>query len=183
MKANEPKTALERGFEAELPQILRLSDSDLEGALAALDRYLDQAPPPAFQKALLAWKGRFYLEHAKYDDAIRELQTADAIQIPDELQNFNTKTDLARALTGAGHPQEAYTALTEALNETEDPRFLLMLLGDLMMVRSNLNLALPARAQIALSRVKQFFGIDDQPALLDLPSEIARVVEFIRQKA
>lgn len=169
-------------YRAELPRILLLSDSDLEGALAALDHYMDRAPPPAFQKALLNWKGRFYLEHAKYDDAIRELRAADAIQIPDDLKNSITKSELALALEKKGDAVEAYAVLTKALNEIEIPSLLLDLLPALVRVGSSLGQALPAGAQVALRRAKEFYGIDDQHALPDLCDEIARV-EALKHEA
>jgi tetratricopeptide (TPR) repeat protein len=162
LKAGE-KSILEAWFEAELVQILRTSDNDLEAALAALDRYLDQAPPPMFRKGLLTWKGRFYIEHKRYDDAVRVLRVADALQSRSDAANFITKADLAKALEEGGDPQEAYTVLIAALNEIEDPPCLLKLLCDLVRVTATTGQAMPPRAEVALSRAKQFYGFDDSP--------------------
>lgn len=172
------KTALEREFELEIPRILRMSDSDLEGALAALDYYLERNPHAAFRNALLAWKGGFYLEHERYDDAIRELQAADALHIPNDLHNFNTKFNLAQALDMGGKSEEAYAVLITALNEIEDPALLLDLLPALAWLSSSLGHALPARAHFALSQGKQCYGIDDEHELLDLHAEITRVTDL-----
>lgn len=163
---------------AELPRILRMSDSDLEGALAALDYYLEQNPPPAFQNTLLTWKGTFYLEHGRYDDAVRELRAADALRIRDDLQNFNTKYTLAKALDLGGNAEDAYTVLAKALDEIEEPSLQIDLLPALAWFSSSLGRALPERAMHALGRGKQFYGIGDQDALSDMFAEITRVKDL-----
>lgn len=118
---------LEQQFQAELPKILDVSEHDLEEALAAVDRYLCQTPFKRFQKSLLAWKGRLYLEHGRYSDAARELQAADGLQIGDDIKNFNTKFDLAEALEKSGNPHGAYAVLEAGLAEIEEPDLLLRL--------------------------------------------------------
>lgn len=169
-------------YRAELPRILRMSVNDLEGALEALDRYLEQAPPRAFQKALLAWKGLFYLEHKRYDDAIRELRTADALHFTSDLQSFNAKSSLAKALENKGDPLEAFMLLTKALNEIETPSLQFDLLPDLARLSSSTGQALPERAQIVFDQEKQFYGIDVQHAA-DLPAEILRVADLVHNAA
>lgn len=168
-------------YRAELPRILRLSDSDLEAAIAALDRYLEQAPPPAFQKALLTWKGRFYNEHQRYDDAIRELRSADTLQCSAEIANFNTKSDLALALEKKGEAVEAYSILIKALNETADPHLHHYLLPDLARLSLKINQALPEGAELMLEQIKHSYGMTDSDALADLPAEILRVTALIKE--
>lgn len=136
-------SALEQQYRAQLPQILRAAGGDLEAALAVLDRYLEQAPPRRLKKSLLTWKGLFYSEHGRHDDAVRELRAADELRGAGELAHFNTKIDLARALEKSGDPREAYAVLTEALDEIEAPDLLVNLL--LALVRVGALVATPAR--------------------------------------
>lgn len=182
-KAQAPsgKTELEREFEKDIVRILRLSESDLEGALAGIDYFLERNPHPAFQNALLAWKGLFYSEHGRYDDAIRELRAAEELRGISDLQNFNTKHDLAKALDLGGHPEEAYSIILKALNEIESASLLFDLLPALAWFCSSLGQAPPERAEVALRRGKVFYGIDDEGALPDLISEIVRATDLKRE--
>ncbi len=168
-------------YSAELPSILILSDTDLEGALAAIDYYLAQNPPPAFQKSLLNWKGHFYSNHGRYDDAVRELRAADEIQERSDLQNWITKYELAKALDLGGHPEEAYSVLLRALHEIETPSLQFDVLCALAFFCWSLGHPLPERAELALKRGKAFYEIDDQGALPDLMSEIERVAVLQRE--
>ena len=177
-ETDEP-SALEQQYRAQLPQILRAAGDDLEAALAALDRYLEQAPPRRLKKSLLTWKGLFYSEHGRYDDAVRELRAADELRGAGELAHFNTKIDLARALEKGGDPREAYAVLTAALDEIEAPDLLVNLLLALVQVASGTGQALPPRAEATLSRVTQHYGIDE-PTGADLAAEAVRVAELVR---
>lgn len=170
-------------YRAELLSILVRSESDLEGALAAMDYYLAQNPPPAFQNALLAWKGLFYIEHGRYDDAVQVLRAADALRVPDDQHNFITKYNLAKALDLGGHPEEAYSVIVQALNEIDTPSLLFDLLPALASFCSTLDHALPERAELALRRGKAFYGIDDQDAMPDLMSEIWRATDLKSEAA
>ncbi len=186
MKTNPPqdppdKTALEREFEADIVRILLLSDTDLEGALLGIDYFLERNPHPAFQNALLAWKGTFYLEHGRYDEAVRELRAADALDIPEDFHQFNTKYELAKALDLGGHPEEAYSVLLRALHEIETPSLQFDVLCALAFFCWSLGHPLPERAELALKRGKAFYEIDDQGALPDLMSEIERVAVLQRE--
>lgn len=171
---------LEQQYQAELPQILMESDENLELAIEALDRYLARNPPADFQKNLLTWKGRFYLEHERYEDAIRELRAADELPFSHELANFNTKFDLAIGLENSGDLRGAYTVLTKALNEIEAPSLFLNLLAPLARLAADLDLAMPARSQAALKLAKQFYGIDSWPEEEELSIEVPRLLELVR---
>lgn len=116
------KSDLERQFETELPRILALSEDDLEAAVAAIDRYLVQAPALGVKKSLLAWKGRLYLEHERHDAAACELQAADGLRSPDDLKNLNVKMDLAEALEKCGNLQGAHAVLITGLKEIQTPQ-------------------------------------------------------------
>jgi hypothetical protein len=177
LEMNE-RSALERQYLDELPQILVTSEDDLGAAVAALDRYLSQAPPPKLQKSLLAWKGHFYLEHGMYDDATRVLQVADRLNTQDDLQNFNTKFDLAEALEKGTDPQGAYAVLTAGLDEIKEPSLLLNILHALVRLMSSSAQSMPLHADAALSRAKEFYGIED-PSTGDLPAETVRVAELV----
>lgn len=170
---------LERRFQAELPHILVTSDSNLEAALAILDRYLDEAPGPELRKSLLGWKGRLYLEHGRHEDAARELRAADGLQLPDTLRNFNVKFDLADALAKTGNPQEACAVLTAGLREINEPDLLLKLLDALARITSSSGQALPPGADVALESVKRFYGIRDSSEAADLLVETARVAKLV----
>jgi tetratricopeptide (TPR) repeat protein len=179
LEADE-NSALERQFQAELPKIVIASDNDLEAAVAAIEHYLDQAPSRELRKSLLTWKGRFYLEHGRHDDAARELRAADEIKLPDDLKNLNTKRDLADALERGGDPRQAYAVLTAALDEIDAPDLLLDVLQALVRLTSSRGQAMPPGADAALSRAKQFYGIDPSHAAGDLPAETERVAELVR---
>jgi tetratricopeptide (TPR) repeat protein len=172
---------LKRQFRSELVQIIRGSQHDLEGALAALDRYLAQDPPPDFQKSLLSWKGRFYVEHKRYDDAVRVLRIADGLHVPGDidLENYNVKFDLSTALEERGDPQEAYVVLTALLNEIEAPSLMGVLLPHLVRVSSRLGQPMPPRSEEALRLMKQFYGLDHPPEA-DLREEAVRLDELVR---
>jgi tetratricopeptide (TPR) repeat protein len=172
------RTALEQEYLDQLPQICMAADGDLAGALAALDRYLAQAPPRTLKKRLLTWKGLFYLEHEKYDDAVRELRAADAIDDAEELATFNTKFELAKALELGGDPEEAYAVLVAAMDEIDAPGLHLDLLRALAQVSPSAGLPLPVGAEAAFHRVKHHHGIDE-PASADLASEIVRVADLV----
>ncbi|MEZ4297825.1 MAG: hypothetical protein R3B70_22910 [Polyangiaceae bacterium] len=171
-------TELELEYRAELPKILIAADRDLDAALRALDRYLRRAPPLGLKKAILAWKGRFYLEHGRYDEAVRELRAADGLEVQDDLKNFNTKVDLAKALEKAGDTQGAHSVLTAALAETSEPSLLLKLLDLLVQVSVRSRLPLPSGAEMALSRAKQFYGLD-QVLSVDLSTDTARLAGLV----
>src|SRR5262249_11965730 len=92
-----------------------------------------------------------------------ELRAADELQTSDVLQNFNTKFDLAKALEEGGDPQEAYVVLTAALDEIEAPDLLPSLLRALAQVAESTSQAMPPRAEAALNRAKQFYGLAHPP--------------------
>ncbi len=154
---------LEVEFRAELPRILRMSDSDLDGALAAMDRYLDREPSSSFRKSLLAWKGRFYLEHKRYEDAVRVLRLADGSQASSDLQTFNTKLDLATALKESHDKDGAYEVLMTGLVEVGDAVLSLRLLRALVDVAASTGRSMPTSTGRSLQRVAQFYGMDPLP--------------------
>ena len=183
MKADdEPETdelsVLGQQYRAALPHILVMANSDLGAALAAFDRFLDQSPPRGLRKAFLTWKGRLYLEHGRYDDAARELRAADALQVQDDLKNFNTKLDLAKALEGGGDPGGACAVLATALDEIQEPSLLLDLLPPLVRLTTIPGRAMPPRAEAALSRAKQFYGLDHASGA-DVAAEAVRVAKLV----
>jgi tetratricopeptide (TPR) repeat protein len=178
MKDNYELSPLGLKYRAELPDILRASDNDLDAAIAALDRYLEQAPPPAFQKALLTWKGRFYVEYQRYDDAVRVLREADALQGESDMQSFCTRSDLAKALEGMGNPQEAYAVLIAALEEIDELDLLIKLLRDVAGVASNSGLPVPPRAEDVLNRVKELYGVDESPSA-GVAAEMVHVADVL----
>lgn len=171
---------LKRHFQDELVQIMLGSENDLEGAITALDRYLAQAPDRDLQKSLLSWKGRFYVEHQRYDDAIRVLRIADGLHLRGDfdLGNFNVKSDLAIALEQRGDLQEAYVVWTAALDEMVAPWLLLHVLAALAPLSSHLSQPMPPRSEEALHLVKQYYGFD-HPLGANLPAEVARVNELV----
>jgi hypothetical protein len=166
-------------YRAELLDILRASDSDLNAAIAALDRYLDQSPPPAFQKALLAWKGRFYLEHHRHEDAVRVLRVSDALPGQCDLANANTKLDLATALELSGDPGGALAVLIAALEEIDELGLLIKFLREVARVASSSDPTVPPRAEAALSRVKELYGVDDSPSA-GFAAEVVRVADVLQ---
>lgn len=117
----DDKSDAERCFESELPQILDTSELHLEKALATIDNYLRDNPPTGFRKSLLAWQGRFYLEHGKYADAAQVLEAADSLCTSDELKNANVKLDLADALEKTGNLQRAYETLSAGTEMLKTP--------------------------------------------------------------
>jgi tetratricopeptide (TPR) repeat protein len=176
-------SALERQFRAELVEIMLGSENDLEGAIAALDRYLEQAPPREFQNSLLCWQGRFYVEHERYDDAVRVLRLADGLHVPGDLdlRIFNVKSDLAIALEQRGEPQEAYVVWTAALNEMEAPWLMLHVLAAMAPLSSRIGQPMPPRSEEALRLVKQYYGFDHPPEP-DLPAEAVRLDALVREE-
>jgi hypothetical protein len=183
MKADDEQdagelTALERQFQDELPQICMVADVDLLAALVALDGYLGQTPPDKLKKSLLTWKGLFYLEHGMHDDAVRELRAADALNRADELSNFNTKFDLAKALELGGNPREAYAVLTAAVEEIHGPDLVPGLLRAMARIAASAGLSVPPCAEAALNRVSLHYGLDAPPPA-DLAAVMARVADLV----
>jgi tetratricopeptide (TPR) repeat protein len=174
-------SALEKEFGDELVQIMLGSENDLEGAIAALDHYLAQAPPRELESQILFWKGLFYVEHQRYDDAVRVLRIATGLLVSGDLdlRIFNIKCALAMALEHVGEAQQAYVVLTAALDEMESPSLMLHVLAALVPLSSRLGQPMPPRSEEALPLVKQYYGFDHPPEP-DLPSEVARLNELVQ---
>ena len=159
----EETWADEREFQKELPKIVLSYESDLDGALAAMDRYLDRQPPIAVRKSLLGWKGTFYRDHGRYEEAIRMYRLSDEIKIPDDLQNFITKDGLARALIGLPDLNGAYEVLTQAVDEVVFPWGSLRLHSELSNVAASTGRPLPSDTRVKLLRIAQYYGINALP--------------------
>ena len=154
---------LQLEFQKELPKIVLSFEDDLEGALAAMDRYLDQQPPDSVRKSLLGWKGLFYLEHGRYEDAIRVFRLADEMNVLDDAQNFLTKDGLAKALIGVPDLNGAYDVLTQAVAEVAFPWGLLRLHVELSNVAASTGRPMPSETRTRLSQIAQYYGVDPLP--------------------
>jgi hypothetical protein len=88
-----------------------------------------------------------------HEDAVRELRAADALHSADELSNFNTKFDLAKALELGSNPREAHAVLTAAAEEVHGPDLVPGLLRAMARIAASAALSVPPCAEAALNRV------------------------------